>query len=302
MNKLLEMFPHGGVIQILGDSGDVVAATSVEDVAPVTDRTICTELPNVFPRAQQIVFMPLWDTYHERNIGAVLGFANDQSRVYLSSTDLSSISAFCTTIMTQVRRLEAQAMDKIKSDFLGSVSHEMRTPLHGILSSIELLADTSHDAHQRDLLETARYSGVSLLETIDRILHFSNISSAARIPEEAHLNDANGLTSPQSGLIYPQMATTHQRKDVSAMVDVCEEIVQLEAQRLRLKEAVRPQISSYGQDVLSRQSSPTPSARSARFIGPDHHRIVLFDTNVTWSCRLTAVASFRAVFANLLVS
>lgn len=301
MNKLLEEFPQGVVIHILGNSGDVVATTSAEDVTSVVDPIICTELPKTFPKARQIIVMPLRDAYHERSIGAVLGFANDQSRVYLSSTDLSSISAFCTTIMTQVRRLEAQAMDKIKSDFLGSVSHEMRTPLHGILSSLELLADTSHDAHQSDLLETARYSGMSLLETIDRILHFSNISSTARIPEEARLDGPKGLASQQSGLIYPQTADTQPKKDASAMVRLCEEIVQRESQRLRLKDAIRPEISGYGQDVLSRQSSPAPSAHAARSKGPAHLPLVLFDTNVAWSCRLTAVASFRAVFTNLLV-
>ncbi|KNG48279.1 two-component sensor protein histidine protein kinase [Stemphylium lycopersici] len=300
MNKLLEEFPQGVVIHIPGNSGDVVATTSAEDVTSVVDPIICTELPKTFPKARQIIVMPLRDAYHERSIGAVLGFANDQSRVYLSSTDLSSISAFCTTIMTQVRRLEAQAMDKIKSDFLGSVSHEMRTPLHGILSSLELLADTSHDAHQSDLLETARYSGMSLLETIDRILHFSNISSTARIPEEARLDGPKGLASQQSGLIYPQTADTQPKKDASAMVRLCEEIVQRESQRLRLKDAIRPEISGYGQDVLSRQSSPAPSAHAARSKGPAHLPLVLFDTNVAWSCRLTAVASFRAVFTNLL--
>ncbi|KAL7776301.1 hypothetical protein CFE70_006717 [Pyrenophora teres f. teres 0-1] len=204
IEKLLDWFPHGGVIQILGESGDVVAATSAHDVAPVVDPIICAEIPRTFPGAQQIIIMPLWDTYHERNIGVVLGFANDQSRVYLGSTDLSSISAFCTTIMTQVRRLEVQAMDKIKSDFLGSVSHEMRTPLHGILSSLELLADTPYNEHQHDLLESARYSGISLLDTIDRVLHFSNISSEARMSGETASNGSTGPLSHQWSLLNRQ--------------------------------------------------------------------------------------------------
>ncbi|KAI1528811.1 BaeS Signal transduction histidine kinase [Pyrenophora tritici-repentis] len=236
IEKLLDWFPHGGIIQLLGESGDVVAATSAHDVAPVVDPMICAEIPRTFPGAQQIIIMPLWDTYHERNIGVVLGFANDQSRVYLGSTDLSSISAFCTTIMTQVRRLEVQAMDKIKSDFLGSVSHEMRTPLHGILSSLELLADTPYNEHQHDLLETARYSGISLLDTIDRVLHFSNISSEARMSDETASNGSAGPLSHQWSLLNNQSTISPTRTGNPNMVYVCEEIVHRESRRLRLKE------------------------------------------------------------------
>ncbi|CAA9963289.1 two-component sensor protein histidine protein kinase [Pyrenophora teres f. maculata] len=236
IEKLLDWFPHGGVIQILGESGDVVAATSAHDVAPVVDPIICAEIPRTFPGAQQIIIMPLWDTYHERNIGVVLGFANDQSRVYLGSTDLSSISAFCTTIMTQVRRLEVQAMDKIKSDFLGSVSHEMRTPLHGILSSLELLADTPYNEHQHDLLESARYSGISLLDTIDRVLHFSNISSEARTSDETASNGSTGPLSHQWSLLNRQSGGSPTRNGTPNTVNVCEEIVHRELRRLQLKE------------------------------------------------------------------
>ncbi|KAF7443112.1 Histidine kinase-group I protein [Pyrenophora tritici-repentis] len=295
IEKLLDWFPHGGIIQLLGESGDVVAATSAHDVAPVVDPMICAEIPRTFPGAQQIIIMPLWDTYHERNIGVVLGFANDQSRVYLGSTDLSSISAFCTTIMTQVRRLEVQAMDKIKSDFLGSVSHEMRTPLHGILSSLELLADTPYNEHQHDLLETARYSGISLLDTIDRVLHFSNISSEARMSDETASNGSAGPLSHQWSLLNNQSTISPTRTGNPNMVYVCEEIVHRESRRLRLKETVRPELLSHGRNTHKRQRPST-----SRLKGKLHHPVVIFDTNVPWSCRLTAVASFRAVFTNLL--
>jgi signal transduction histidine kinase len=240
------LFPQGAVFQLLDETSEIVAATSADDVALINDPIILAELPRSFPKAEQIVFLPLWDTFHERNIGAVFGFADNQSRVYLGSTDLASISAFCTTIMTQVRRLEAQAMDKIKSDFLGSVSHEMRTPLHGMLSSLELLADTPLNARQHDLLEMARYSGLSLLDTIERVLYFSNISSGSRSP------DQKGIDGSKHGLLHPSNLAPHQRagspleKDTVKIISICEDIVHSEAQRYRLKEAVQSGPSTHG--------------------------------------------------------
>jgi hypothetical protein len=292
MSRLLELFPQGAVFQVLAESNNVVAATSTGEVAPVIDPIVSVELPESFPKAEQIILMPLWDSFHERNTGAVLAFANDQSRVYLGSTDLSSISAFCTTIMTQVRRLEAQAMEKIKSDFLGSVSHELRTPLHGMLSSLELLTGTPHNVHQRDLLEIARYSGSSLLDTIERILYFSNISSQARALDETSANVSTDQLLRPSSLAQHQPAASLRNKDTPGIIVICEEIIQGEAQKLRLREALQPDFNH------GWQSAPASDVRTQR---PMRYPIMVFETNADWSCRLTAVASFRAVLTNLLV-
>ncbi|KAJ5056739.1 hypothetical protein J3E72DRAFT_221417 [Bipolaris maydis] len=235
LERLLDMFPQGCVIQMLEGPNSIVAATNAGKVVLVIDQLISTELPQIFPKAKQIIMMPLWDTHRERNIGTVLGFSNDQSRVYLGSTDLWSISALCTTLMTQVRRLEVQAMDKIKSDFLGSMSHEMRTPLHGILSALELLSDTPYNADQRDLLETARYSGISLLNTIEHVLHFSKISSTARVLDETRSNGSSMWSPQQSSPVYTQTAAIPTKKHISKMVNVCEEAFQQETRRLRVK-------------------------------------------------------------------
>ncbi|ENH99784.1 hypothetical protein COCC4DRAFT_152225 [Bipolaris maydis ATCC 48331] len=299
LERLLDMFPQGCVIQMLEGPNSIVAATNAGKVVLVIDQLISTELPQIFPKAKQIIMMPLWDTHRERNIGTVLGFSNDQSRVYLGSTDLWSISALCTTLMTQVRRLEVQAMDKIKSDFLGSMSHEMRTPLHGILSALELLSDTPYNADQRDLLETARYSGISLLNTIEHVLHFSKISSTARVLDETRSNGSSMWSPQQSSPVYTQTAAIPTKKHISKMVNVCEEAFQQETRRLRLKDAMQSQFSGPSQRFYSRASSPSSSVRSD---GTNHHPVLLFDTNVAPSCVLTAVASFRAVFTHLLLT
>jgi PAS domain S-box-containing protein len=64
-----------------------------------------------------------------------------------------------------------------KSDFLAFVSHEVRTPLNGVLGTLSLLLDTPLDAEQRAYAETARRSGETLLWTVNELLDLSRIEA-----------------------------------------------------------------------------------------------------------------------------
>ncbi|KAI7471881.1 hypothetical protein KC357_g5914 [Hortaea werneckii] len=86
-----------------------------------------------------------------------------------------AMSAFGTSTITQVRRLESHLLDQTKADFLGSISHEMRSPLHSTLASLELLAETADSDHQRNLINSANSGGKQMLDTINKILQFTNI-------------------------------------------------------------------------------------------------------------------------------
>lgn len=78
--------------------------------------------------------------------------------------------------------------DKIKSEFLSNISHELRTPMNGIIGMTELLMDTSLDDEQNKFLEIVKNSGYNLLSLINNVLDFSYIESGNLEIEEIDFN------------------------------------------------------------------------------------------------------------------
>ncbi|WP_180955972.1 hybrid sensor histidine kinase/response regulator [Monaibacterium marinum] len=75
-------------------------------------------------------------------------------------------------------RDDALAADKAKSTFLAVMSHEMRTPLNGIMGTLELLANTDIDKKQRAYVQAAQTSGSFLMRHINDVLDISKVHAS----------------------------------------------------------------------------------------------------------------------------
>lgn len=74
-------------------------------------------------------------------------------------------------------RDKAEAANEAKSRFLATVSHEMRTPLNGILGLADLARGPNLTAEQAYYLEMIRASGGALSSLIEEVLDFSRIEA-----------------------------------------------------------------------------------------------------------------------------
>lgn len=88
--------------------------------------------------------------------------------------------------MTEVRRTEAllreakeraEAGDRAKGQFLATMSHEVRTPLNGIVGFASLLLETELTAEQQEYVETIRTSSETLIQLTGDILEYARIES-----------------------------------------------------------------------------------------------------------------------------
>jgi len=67
----------------------------------------------------------------------------------------------------------AEALSAAKSDFLANMTHEVRTPLNGILGMTGLALETELAGDQREYLELVKSSAEALLSLVNDVLDFS---------------------------------------------------------------------------------------------------------------------------------
>lgn len=99
---------------------------------------------------------------------------------------------------------EARRASKAKSDFLSNMSHEMRTPLNGVIGASDLLIGTRLDDEQKDLVSTLKKSGQLLLRLIDSILDLSKIESGKLVSEKTDF-DLHKLVNSTLDMFLPQV-------------------------------------------------------------------------------------------------
>ncbi len=75
-------------------------------------------------------------------------------------------------------RDQALAGERAKARFLGVISHEMRTPLNGILGTIDLMAEGDDPAETSTYLNVVRTSAQTLLDLVNDVLDITQIENS----------------------------------------------------------------------------------------------------------------------------
>ncbi|MEQ1782248.1 MAG: ATP-binding protein [Hyphomonadaceae bacterium] len=74
-------------------------------------------------------------------------------------------------------RDQARAANKAKSDFIGVMSHEVRTPLNAILGGVEVLKRGSHDSETAEMVSLIDDAGRGLLAIVNDLLDVTRIDA-----------------------------------------------------------------------------------------------------------------------------
>jgi PAS domain S-box-containing protein len=135
----------------------------------------------------------------------------------------------------RLARQEADKANQAKSDFLTSMSHELRSPLNAILGFAQLMDASSPapTAAQRSAIDQILHGGWYLLDLVNEILDLASIESGHLAPCLAPVPLADVLHDCQT-MIEPKATLSGIRVDFSSTAQTC----WVQADRRRLKQVL----------------------------------------------------------------
>ena len=81
------------------------------------------------------------------------------------------------TVLMEDLKKKAEEQSFLKSRFLASVSHDLRSPLHAIIGGSDILKRQNLPDESKNILEYIRVAGNNLLEQVDTILAYSKLEA-----------------------------------------------------------------------------------------------------------------------------
>jgi two-component system sensor histidine kinase RpfC len=115
-------------------------------------------------------------------------------------------------------RSEAEAASEAKSDFLATMSHEMRTPLNGVVGAAEMLAAKDLPHEERRLVDWLLASSRQLRSLIDNLLDLRKIEAGKMVIERSPF-DLHVLMNRLAALFEPEAKRAHLRFTKSISMD-----------------------------------------------------------------------------------
>jgi signal transduction histidine kinase/ActR/RegA family two-component response regulator len=104
-----------------------------------------------------------------------------------------------TASALEVAKADAETANTAKTKLLASISHELRTPMNGVLGTTQLLAGSTLNPDQEELVDVLQGSTISLISLVDQLLDFAQLEtgSVELKPETVRLS---GLISKVASL------------------------------------------------------------------------------------------------------
>ncbi|KAF5010445.1 hypothetical protein FDECE_3414 [Fusarium decemcellulare] len=196
LKRLLGRYPNGKIFN-LEESGALYSGESssgeeadtqgqgppkvVPDAKPTLwHKDEFKPIAELFAGARSVALVPLWDPSRDRFYACGFVWSKTTARILTQEADLAYLKALGIVTMAEINRIDIALANKAKADLLDTVSHELRSPLHGILASAELLADSLLDPLQQEVVRALGISGRTLLYTIDHLLVYSKVNNISR--------------------------------------------------------------------------------------------------------------------------
>lgn len=180
LSRLTAAYPEGHIFHfdalgsISSDEDNFLSEPAIERRFR-RQKGLSASLFETLPTIRSLIFLPLYDNDKQQVYAGFLGWTIDPARA-LQDKELVYISGFANSIMCEVMRLNTVSTDKAKSDFISSISHELRSPLHGILAAGQLLSESEQSLPQMEFTQMIDTCARTLLDIMNHLLDHAKIN------------------------------------------------------------------------------------------------------------------------------
>jgi signal transduction histidine kinase len=205
---------------------------------------------------QQIYVVPM--ILEDQAIGTIAVLSAPGGMMEEDTPDLlPQLAGMASIAIRNVRSYEkARELDRLKSEFVAIVSHEVRTPLTSIKGSLEILTDPTYfefSEPQKELLTICTTNVERLEQLITGILDFSKLESGKLSASFEEIRPETFLESAVN-----DMRTLAARKEISVRLDIKKELPTIWADTFRMVQVLMNLMSNAikfsdpGQEIVVR--------------------------------------------------
>ena len=115
----------------------------------------------------------LFPLKNKDNIVGIVGFSNNEKYTDEIIKQLTPFTKFVGNVLINIRNTEN--LEKHKMSFIANMSHEVRTPLNAIITTLDLMSKTELTSQQFGQFETIKTCSTQLMEIVNDILDYSKI-------------------------------------------------------------------------------------------------------------------------------
>ena len=131
LSRLFHEYPHGKIFTFnadgcsLSSTEEVSSSNATEHLSPTKPskrktngrpQRGSTAIQAMFPKARSVAFIPFWDFERARWFAGCLCWSNDPYRLLSASVDLAYFKIFSHSIMRELSRLDAVALNQVSSE------------------------------------------------------------------------------------------------------------------------------------------------------------------------------------------
>jgi signal transduction histidine kinase/ActR/RegA family two-component response regulator len=215
-NRVLRTFPLAGAAVPAG-IGSTLAAAPVADalryqIDHLAENGRLAELHSQWYLAAHHELAALHDAATQRK-------ANRQWALLAAGLLVLLGALAALLVWTQRLRLAAVRAGEAKSVFMATISHELRTPMNGVLGMAQLLRESKLDGEQHQMVETIARSGRSLLKVINDVLDLSRLEAGKMLLARAPFS-----LSETVELVRSLLAVEASSKGIALVLEVDREL------------------------------------------------------------------------------